>query len=147
MVPSKFVCSDICQVYSMRSVAMPAATGAAVEVPSLRSWRGSFTSLMVETLAPRTATPNVMYFSTPDLYDINSLRLPFPSTAPIQITTGRLAGNVMGSFAPSFDAEAMMRILALCALISARSIAGIGRLNPQEIEIISAELCIAHSMA
>ena len=111
--------------------AMPAATGAAVEVPSLRSRRDSFASLVLETLAPRTAMPNVLYFSTPDLYDVNSLRLPFPSAAPIQITIGRLAGNVTGSFAPSFEAEVMMRILALCALMSARSIAAIGRLKPR----------------
>ena len=91
-----------------------AATGAAVDVPSLRSVRRSFPSV-----APETATPKVLYFSTPDLYDVNSLRFPFPS-APIQISIGRLAGNVIGAFAPSFDAEAVMRILALCTLISAQ---------------------------
>src|SRR5436190_22785034 len=94
-----------------------AATGAAVDVPSLRSVRRSFPSV-----APETATPKVLYFSTPDLYDVNSLRFPFPSAAPIQITIGRLAGNVIGAFAPSYDAGAVMRILALCTLISARSI-------------------------
>src|SRR5438046_2289261 len=119
MAPSKFVSPDKYRVYSMRSAAMPAATGAAVHVPSLHSVRRSFPSV---ALAPETATPKVLYFSTPDLYDINSLRFPFPSAAPIQITIGRLAGNVIGVFAPSFDAEAVMRILALCILISARSI-------------------------
>ena len=131
----------------MRSAAIPAATGTAVEVPFLSSVRHSSPSLVAETLAPETATPKVLYFSTPDLYDVNSLRLPFPSAAPIQITIGSLAGNVIGSFAPSFDAEAMIRILALYALTRPRSIAALGLLNPQEMEIISASLPIAHSMA
>ena len=97
----------------MSNATIPAAMGTAVEVPSLRSVWISSSPLTYKALAPSTATPKALYFSTPDLYEVNSLRFPFPSAAPMHKTIGRLAGKVMGSLAPSFEAEARMIIPSL----------------------------------
>src|SRR5436305_2852883 len=120
-------------MYSMSNAAMPAATRTADEVPFLSSVRDS----LLETLAPDTATPKALYFSTPLRYEVNSARFPFPSAAPIQEAILRLAGNVIGSLAPEFDADAKMIMPFSCAFNSAYSISGIERLNPQEMEMIS----------
>ena len=78
-----------------------------VELPDLRS---SNLSSLNTALAPFTATPRAVYFSTPNLYEVKSLLFPIPSAAPMQRTIGRFAGDVMGSLAPEFEAEAKMRM-------------------------------------
>src|SRR5436309_8066076 len=125
-------------MYSISNATISAATGAADEVPSRSSVRDSLLRAVFETLAPDTATPKALNFSTLRLYEANFARFPFPSAASIQKAILRLAENAIESFAPEFDAEAKMIIPFLCAFNSAFSISGIERLNPHEIEMISA---------
>src|SRR5436305_12938865 len=96
---------EFCCIYSISNATMPAATGAADEVPSLSSVRDSLLEAVFETLSPDTATPKALNFSTPRRYEANFARFPFTSAATIQKEIIRLADNAIESFAQEFDAN------------------------------------------
>src|SRR5437667_785345 len=93
----------------MSRAAMPAATGVAVEVPFLRvvmKWGMADLS----KVAPITASPTALNFSIRLAGGLKLLRVPVASAEPMQKTLGGpiFAGNVIGVFEPSLDADARM---------------------------------------
>src|SRR5256885_6901420 len=103
--------------------AMPAATGVAVEVPSLRVSVKRGTADLVK-VAPITASPMALNFSVPLAGGLNLLRVPVKSAEPMQNKLGCpiFAGNVIGVFKPSLEAEAKMITSCRRALIIASRI-------------------------
>jgi hypothetical protein len=99
-------------VYSINKAAIPAAMGAATEVPSLRSM-SSFEKMEGTMLAnkdllcrwaieaPRTASPGVLYFSSFESFAESDQTFPFPLAAPMQITQfSSLAGKATSCLVP-----------------------------------------------
>ena len=120
------------------SAAIPAATGFDIDVPSFLDF--VILGSVFDNAAPRTASPTALYFGTPLATGLNLLRVPVASAEPIQNTFGSPidAGNVMGLFRPSLEAEASTIMSLLHAFIIASRMLATSFPMPQEMEIISA---------
>src|SRR5271170_469853 len=112
----------------MSSAAIPAAMGVAVDVPSLRIVRFdlSYPCSLERVIgqAAATASPRMLYFSSPSKGGLNRDRLPYVSADPMQKMPWSLAGKVIRSLAPTFEAEAKTRTPVLRASLRTDAIDG-----------------------